>query len=153
MSEIVPLYSGEAQFRRYSDTSTQGAQVVFALPGREDLERFVGKEGKRFMVVCVEINDQEEPVAAIPPAKTREPLGDLCYRAVMLCQDAEFRRWLKEAGNFKDELLVNEAADVIKTWCGIDSRKELDTDKRAAELFRRHVLGPWFKYQQARGLR
>ena len=55
-------FQGEVQFRRYSDTSTQGQQVVFAVADREALESFIGKEGKRFMAVLVEIGDDEEPV-------------------------------------------------------------------------------------------
>lgn len=151
MSDVTPSFTGEVQFRRYSDTSTQGQQLVFAVHDREALAPFIGKEGKRYMAVFVEIGDDELPMPAVPPPKEREPLGDLCYRAVMLCQDQEFRRWLKDAGDFREELLVNDAADVIKGWCGIESRKELDTDKRAAEKFRKLVLGPWFKYRQARG--
>ena len=150
MSEIVPLYSGEAQFRRYSDTSTQGQQVVFALPGRDELQAFIGKEGRRFMVVCVEIGDDEAPVPAIQPPKTREPLGELCYRAVMLCQDAEFQDWINREAKAEGIPSKEQARDIICEWCGVDSRKALDDNGDAARLFRKYVLGPWQKHQQAR---
>ena len=47
MAEPTPTFAGEVQFRRYSDTSTQGTQIVLALPDRESLQSFIGLEGKR----------------------------------------------------------------------------------------------------------
>ena len=78
---MTPSFQGEVQFRRYSDTSTQGQQVVFAVEDREALEPFIGKEGKRFMAVLVEIGDDEQPVES----KGRGKLGDLCWRAIQWC--------------------------------------------------------------------
>lgn len=147
---MTPTFQGEVQFRRYSDTSTQGQQLVFAVHGREELEAFIGKEGKRFMAVLVEIGDDEMPVKPIAKAKEREHLGDLCYRAVMLCNDSEFRRWLTKKGDFAKSLTASAARAVICDWCGITSRKDLDANPAAKEYFVEHILGPWQKYQIAR---
>lgn len=151
---MTPAFQGEVQFRRYSDTSTQGQQIVFAVQDREALESFVGMEGKRFMAVLVQIGDDEQP---IPPNSTelkkpREHLGDLCYRAVQWCNDPEFQEWICKQSQFGLVMppSAHLAATTIKQWCDVASRKELDTNKRAAEDFRRLVIGPWQKYQMAR---
>jgi hypothetical protein len=61
---IEPVFSGEVQFRRYSDTSTQGQQIVLQVEDRESLRPFIGLEGKRFMAVLVAIGDDEQPSGA-----------------------------------------------------------------------------------------
>lgn len=150
---MTPTFQGEIQFRRYSDTSTQGQQVVFAVQDREALESFVGMEGKRFMAVLVQIGDDEQPVAGNPASekKPREYLGDLCYRAVQWCNDPEFQDWIaKRAGAATDIPSAEFAASIIKGYCGVKSRKDIDGDPVAKEKFQRLVVGPWQKYQQAR---
>lgn len=146
---INPSFQGEVQFRRYSDTSTQGQQIVFAVQDREALESFVGKEGKRYMAVLVEIGDDEQPVTEKKP---REYLGDLCYRAVQWCNDPEFQQWICKQSQLAQAMppSANLAAATIRQWCDVTSRKELDTNKQAAEDFRRLVIGPWQKYQLSR---
>ena len=144
---MTPAFQGEVQFRRYSDTSTQGQQVVFAVQDREALESFVGMEGKRFMAVLVQIGDDEQPVPQIDkngrPVKQREYLGDLCWRAVQWCNDPEFQKWYgaRSADEAREDMLVQFQ---------IKSRKDLDANPEAAEAFRRLVVGPWQKFQLAR---
>lgn len=160
MAEPTPTFAGEVQFRRYSDTSTQGTQIVLALPDREALQSFIGLEGKRFMAVLVQIGDDEQPVSANPliqkesanSRSAREPLGDLCWRAVQWCKEPEFLAWLTSAGDFAKALTSEEAADVIKGWCHIDSRKELDTNPEAARKFHQFIRGPYQKHLIARGV-
>jgi len=164
VSNVTPTFSGEVQFRRYSDTSTQGQQVVFAVQDREALESFVGMEGKRFMAVLVQIGDDDQPVqgdektAGGPqnsrtidkPQAKREYLGDLCYRAVQWCNDPEFQRWVRERTGTSAPVDADMAKQFILMKCGVESRKELDTEAEAAEKFRRTVMAPWNKYLIAR---
>lgn len=150
---MTPTFQGEVQFRRYSDTSTQGQQLVFAVHGREELEHFIGKEGKRFMAVLVEIGDDEQPVQGteIVKPKAREPLGALCYRAVMLSNSIEFRHWAHGQTHGAHTYSVEnerEAAYFIQQRCGVKSRHEFDEDPHAAERFRARILGPWQQYQR-----
>lgn len=145
---MTPAFQGEVQFRRYSDTSTQGQQVVFAVQDRDALESFVGKEGKRFMAVLVEIGDDEQPVES----KGRGNLGDLCWRAVQWCADPEFQQWVVDYGGFIEDPSEEFAKSVIQRTCGIKSRKELDANPQAAEKFNRLIRGPYHKHLIARGL-
>ncbi|QIL72305.1 hypothetical protein G7048_19260 [Diaphorobacter sp. HDW4B] len=172
---VQTAFQGEVQFRRYSDTSTQGQQVVFAVADRDALESFIGKEGKRFMAVLVEIGDDEQPVVQsansrsanerpetgnpVTPnvgnsdiEKPRERLGDLAWRAVQWCKEPEFRAWLGVHGDFVNELTEDAASEVIKSWCNVDSRKELDTNEDAKRLFNQLIRGPYQKHLMARGI-
>jgi hypothetical protein len=157
---MTPTFQGEVLMRRWSDSSTQGVQVTFALPDAGELEPLKAKTGKRFMAVLVEIGDDERPVpagdtstkrVAETPKKEREYLGDLCYRAVQWCGDREFQIWL--SNQFRVGVhSAEEAAECIKEVCEVDSRKKLDIEPRAAERFNRLIRGPYQKHLQARGL-
>jgi hypothetical protein len=142
---IKPTFSGEVQFRRYSDTSTQGVQIVLSLHDREALEPLVHLTGKRFMAVLVQIGDDEQPVE--PAAKEPVKLGPLCREAVGLCQMPEFQEWLwsVQGGVPQNEAL---ARGHILFTCGVESRKELDSDARAADAFVRLIRIPFMKHMK-----
>lgn len=147
---ITPTFQGEVQFRRYSDTSTQGSQIVLGLADRQDLQSFVGLEGKRFMAVLVQIGDDEQPV---PP--TIQPRTDHSWsrQAGIWCQDKEFQQWVANCQGV-DESLVNEGAAraFVLMKCGIQSRRELDTLESARRFWLADVAGPYRKWRIARGL-
>lgn len=160
MADITPTFSGEVQFRRYSDTSTQGTQIVLALADRESLQSFIGLEGKRFMAVLVQIGDDELPIIGNPTSETkpgksrndREPLGDLCWRAVQWCKEPEFQEWLSVTHNEGIALTEDVARWFILELCGIQSRKELDTNPEAARKFTQIIRIPYQKHMIARGV-
>lgn len=147
---MTPTFQGEVLMRRWSDSSTQGVQVTFALPDATDLDPLKAKTGKRFMAVLVEIGDDEQPVMGNPTSemKTREHLGDLCYRAVQWCNDPEFQMWISGS----HEPTSARARDQILNVCRVSSRKDLDKYPDAAERFNRLIRGPYQKHMQARGL-
>lgn len=149
---VQTAFQGEVQFRRYSDTSTQGQQVVFAVADREALESFIGKEGKRFMAVLVEIGEDEQPVAGNSDDKPRERLGDLAWRAVQWCKEPEFWSFLNL--NFSCDEVTDGvgASELVKFVCNVDSRKELDTDEDAKRRFNQFIRGPYQKHLMARGI-
>lgn len=155
----TPTFAGEVQLRRWSESNTQGVQVTFALADSSDLEKFRGLDGKRFMAVLVQIGDDEQPVGAVNVPKrdiTREPLGDLCWRAVQWCKEQEFHWWLASVvlPERAHDLRVDEedAKGYILEWCGITSRKELDTNPEAARKFNQLIRGPYQKHLIARGI-
>ena len=177
MADLTPTFSGEVQFRRYSDTSTQGTQIVLALADRESLQSFIGLEGKRFMAVLVQIGDDELPVdprnsGDVPkPGKSRndrEPLGDLCWRAVQWCKEPEFYefiapiydRALGGQGFGTGDICVGRdvatredfCRHAVLVLCEIQTRKELDTNPEAARKFNQLIRGPYQKHLIARGV-
>lgn len=128
----TPIFSGEVQFRRYSDTSTQGASIVLALPDRAELEAFVGKEGKRFMAVLVEIGDDEQPVQQPEPAKPPRSRQTPSQWLAMRCAEPAFWEFLRSLRNVP--MVVGSeisAALLVRDILKVASRAECDTDPEA----------------------
>lgn len=167
---VEPTFTGEALLRRWSESSTQGVQVTFALSDSAELEPLKAKTGKRFMAVLVEIGDDEQPVPSSvsnggwsPAAqsansrsaseKPRERLGDLAWRAVQWCKEPEFQKWVAFRCHCIEAAVgEQEAKEFIQLKCGIESRKELDTNAEAAKLFNQLIRGPYQKHLMARGI-
>ncbi len=168
-------FQGEVLFSGYGDSSRGGPRVTFRLADRDELERFVGMEGKRFACVLMEIADDETPAEPETPARKaaapvkRERMGPLCEWAVFRCGEPVFQSWIRPrydrvmGGNGsgwgdvtpQDDFGGNHAeyaAHCIKALCRVDSRKEFDTDMAAGERFKALVMRPyaaWMKEQQA----
>jgi hypothetical protein len=154
---MTPTVQGEVQFRRWSDSSTQGVQITFALPDSEDLEPLKAKAGKRFMAVLVEIGDDEQPVQPAPRKDTR---GPLCREACELCKMPEFQKWTVarlnsttvdrveqfDADSFGEE----RSKEFILDTCEIESRKELDSHQAAAHAFIQFIRIPFMRYMKTR---
>lgn len=141
---ITPTFQGEVQFRRWSDSSTQGVQVTFALHDTEALEPLKAKAGKRFMAVLVEIGDDEQPVQ--PRQDSR---GPLCREACELCKNPEFQSWAHQRAVIGGEPSEQSAKEVILELCGVDSRKELDA-AFVAEVFIARIRMPFMKWMRER---
>lgn len=177
MPDIQPTFAGEVQLRRWSESSTQGVQITFALADAADLERFRGMEGKRFMAALVLLGDDEQPVVdksrnlqGQPVDKSanlqgREHLGDLCWRAVQWCRDPEFAVFIHGVfyklwpTGLPGTPVVKEGDSAepfckfaVQQICGIESRKELDTNPDARRLFHEKIRGPYQKFLIARGV-
>lgn len=164
MTSPTPTFAGEVQLRRWSESNTQGVQVTFALADSSDLEKFRGLDGRRFMAAFVLIGDDEKPVSPdignptsdTKPGKSRndrEPLGDLCWRAVQWCKEPEFQGWINEREGFPTPIVDEEhARQYILAWCEVKSRKELDTNPEAARKFNQLIRGPYQKHLIARGI-
>jgi len=142
---MTPLFQGEIQLRRWSESSTQGVQVTFALADSDDLEPLKMKSGKRFMAVLVEIGDDETPVE--PP---KEPIGPLCKWLVMRCAEPEFWVWLESVS--PDPVRnAEDAATVVKFVMDIESRREIDNDQVKSAKFHRMIREPYQKWLIRRG--
>lgn len=147
---MTPTFQGEVLMRRWSDSSTQGVQVTFALPDATDLDPLKAKTGKRFMAVLVEIGDDEQPVIGNPTSEKPKG-GEWAKLAGMWCEDPEFWKWanslfVQKIHNAKD------AADLIRDNCGIKSRADLDHDEGALRRFKEHFQYPFRRWMQQRGI-
>lgn len=166
---MTPTFSGEVRFKSYADSSSSGARVTFTLDDRDHLSKFVGLEGKRYMLVIVEIGDDEQPVPqpikqAPEPAKSL-PIGQLCQWAVLRCKEPLFFNFIRPlydkymGGSEKDrvamgfEKLSEEqfCKHAVCVICDIESRKELDLNDAAAERFKEKIMRPYQKYYLAAG--
>lgn len=157
MSDTVETINVELQLLDWSNSARGGPKVVFALPDEEALEQFKamtlptgrGKEricGQRLMAALVQIGDDEQPVQKSRP-------GPLCQLAVLWCAEEEFGRWCFE--HFPDhwpgisELGMEGASKaVILSVCGVESRRDLDVDAHAAQLFHALIREPYQQHLQ-----
>lgn len=140
LEELKPYFSTivEAQLKDYGESANAGCWVSFRVPMPEDLEPFRGQDrsgrnartGKRYTLMLIELNDQEEHVQNQDP-KPRK----LSQIAGGLCHDEKFRAWCEEhyGEPCRNDI---EAAQLIREVCGVESRSHLDTNDDAANLFR-----------------
>jgi hypothetical protein len=154
---MTPTFQGEVQYRYHADSPKGGQQIVLQLPSRDELGSFIGKEGRRFMAVFVEIGDEEQPAQEQPPAarpRASQPIGANCYWSVLRCAEPVFWEFLNRQFPSGDTVrTAAQAAEVVKFVCGVESRKEFDTNPEGRIAFRRQIKDPWDRYWLARSSR
>jgi len=174
---MTPTFTGEMQLADWSESHTGGCKVTFWLQGPDDLAAFRtlttrkgNTAGHRFMAALVEIGDDEQPVPpgpeVDPPPGKRVPAistrpGPLCEWVVRRCGEPEFLAWITPVyldyigdvspGDFTNPAYFCRHAVMVLCDCD-ESRKEIDTDQRKAQLFHERIRGPYSKYLAARGL-
>lgn len=173
----TPLYNDEMQLAGWSDTHTGGAKVTFWLPNPEALEPFRAMTirkgntaGQRLAVCIVEIGEdgqpqQQEPKAEAPVVE-RPPGGPLAKLAGQWCADKAFQHWvafnhgglierLAMVSATQGENMSSEqiAAEVVRHYCRINSRSELDWNPAAAKRFDEGFRFPYQKHLIARNSR
>jgi len=73
-------------------------------------------------------------------------MASVSQLAGMLPRDPKFREWLSSATQV-EQLTADEAAEVIRTVCQIDSRRDLATDRAAAERFHNLLRRPFAEWR------
>ena len=141
---MKPSFQGEVQFAAWTDSGKSGPRVTFRLQDREELEPFVGKEGRRYMAVLVEIGDDENPVEPIERPKPKQTPSGWC---AMRGKEPQFQQWLLQAfpsiwaaGGSNPE---HAARHVICAVCGVERRAVFDTDKAALSRLKDRIINPW----------
>lgn len=131
MSEPTPYWSGEVMVLNWSETSTRGRTITLLLPEDEEQHPFrdltvkSGKRGgQRMVAVFVLLTDDDQPAAP-----------RLSQQAAVLCRDRSFWEWVSSR-EWEQITSEEEAKQYIYKATGIESRAQLDTDDRAAHLFR-----------------
>lgn len=137
----LPFFSDEMQLAGWSETHNGGCKVTFWVPSAEAMEPFKhmtirsgNTSGQRVFAVFVQLNEQEEPMPAQAAARKSAHLGPLCGEAVGYCNRPAFVEWLTRGTNF-----ASTSAGAREAMCkqlGISSRKDLDTDEKAALRWR-----------------
>lgn len=86
--------------------------------------------GSRYMMVLARLNDQDEVVQ--PKEKSDgEKAVDI---AGLLCRNSRFISWMFDYGH-SPERTESGAIEGIKSYCGIESRREFRTDEDARRRF------------------
>lgn len=77
--------------------------------------------------------------------------GELARLAGIFCSGEDFQAWIEARYSQIAERLPFEAvgpdraAHIIRSVCGVESRAELDHNKRAAEVFHAEIRQPWLE--------
>lgn len=141
LEDLKPYFATivEVQLKDYGENANSGCWVSFRLPMPEDLEIFRGQDrtgrnartGKRYTLMLIELNDQEEYVEQ---RDERKPMK-LSQQAGALCHDVQFRAWCERT--YGEPCPDDQAAaQIIRDVCGVESRAHLDVNQDAANLFR-----------------
>lgn len=69
--------------------------------------------------------------------------GPLARWAAMRCQEPEFRAWMAKQFPSNACSTPDDAAQAIRTICGVDSRAELDSNPLAQATFDDLIRLPW----------
>ena len=95
-----------------------------------------------------------KPEAAITTVsgdvQVKEKPGPLCMLAVKWCKEPAFMGWLGRELIGKAFPNEEQTATGIYARCGIESRKELDTDPEAADKFQRLIRRPYVAYLEGK---
>lgn len=148
----APTYKGEAMLLRWSDNSTNGRTVTFTIEDGPDSSTehpfkglHCGKGGQRFAIVAVPLGESEHPNFEKPTEhpKPRQSWGSMSYaqRSGILRNDKRFQEWLGVDN-------PDDAADIIRRKCGVESCSKIDGIPLARQKF--EVLDN--QYRTATGL-
>lgn len=147
---VRPNFTGEVMLASWQETHSGGAKVTFWLAQSEDLESFKvatvrkgNTAGQRYLMVLVELGNDDKPARG-----DAAPSYALAQSAALICKGSEFQAFAaaRQRVTLDDaQAREDQAAQVVREFCGIESRRMLDTDPQAAAKFRNlmHVFGQW----------
>lgn len=122
--------------------NAQAAFMLFGAPGRA-----VALAALKDGAGAVQEADAGNPVSEKPKG------GEWAKLAGMWCADPEFWKFCFEEHPSADTVTnPDEAADLVRYLCAIESRADLDHDKDALARFNKYFRHPFMKWMQARGI-
>lgn len=128
--------------KKYAYRQTKDGVVLSFVLHPDDIppDMAVSAIGSRYMVACVQINDQEEPMQAKAKNEGERALS----RACLICKDADYQTWVRlnaEKWNIKQLDLEDEelCAHVIRNVCRVGSRSEIKTSPSAQQRLNLHL--------------
>ena len=135
--------------KKYAYRQTKDGVVLSFVLHPDDIppDMAVSAIGSRYMVACVQINDQEEPVQAKAKNEGERALS----RACLICKDSDYQNWVRlnaetwgvvqrSFGQKQLDLSDEElCARVIRSVCHIGSRSDLKTSASAQQRLNLHL--------------
>lgn len=122
----------QIECKKHAYRQTQDGIVISFVLHPDDVSADLASAplGTRYMAVLVELNDNE---TAKPPQNHK-----LAFQASILCQEPLFRQylWKKFRPELETALDDNEAAQLVRELCCVDSRAEFDQSPEAASRWR-----------------
>ena len=144
MSDVIAISGTRRAMKEMSD-GTLRVQIDIDPRFRAQFFEMFGQIDMPVAIAPLVANfEQREPEPEKPKG------GALAKLAALWCAEPLFWDWLMQAYSWKCED-AEDAAEVIRQECGIESRAELDNSEKAAMLFQSQIRGPYMKWKQARG--
>jgi len=81
-------------------------------------------------------------------AASKERPGNLCIMACNFCDDPIFLDWVCEKYHIPNKDFIPK--EIICGICGIESRKELDHNAKAAEIFHKNIRKPFIEWRDSK---
>ena len=140
--EKTVAFTGETMLLNWSESNTRGRTVTFLLgedgdahPFRDFTVKSGKKAGQRFMMVLVQVDDDETVVQRTPS-----------QIAFLYCRDEVFWHWCTEHSllTIADE---HSARSYILELCKVKSRGDLDKVSSARALWDALIHTPFNKYR------
>lgn len=170
-TEKMVAFQAEVMLAGWTENHTAGAKVTFYLGDTSELEFFRalkvksrGSSGQRFMMVLVEIGDDDKPIDQKAIANAMNKGGAVSRLSAQWCQREDFQHWLKQRypnrwanalnALSKDNLPNTDdevAAELVRLSCGVQSRAELDHSKDALDLWERGFRKPFMAVIESSG--
>jgi hypothetical protein len=107
---------------------------------KDDAFRLFGTPGTPAAIAALQVG-----YAAVKELEPKTAIGPLCMLSVKWCKEPEFWKWL-ETDPENAAHSEKGAAMCVTAICGVDSRKDIDTNPQAAKIFHRQIRGPYSKY-------
>lgn len=137
----------DGSLRLAIDIEPRHAQAAFALFGSPGTPVALAR-------ITNEAAVEHDRQAQRDPEPEKPKGGALAKLAGMLCADPEFWKFLTHQFSLEEVCEGGEdAAQIVREVCEIESRSELDWHTDAADRFHSLIRGPWIKYRAARGLK
>lgn len=135
----------DGSLRIECEVEPNDAQAAFALFGRPGAPMAIAALTPGYAMPKADVG------IPISEPKPRREQGDLEMKAILWCKNPEFWKFLNAnvAEGIDSEIM---AARLVKESCCIESRRELDEDADAKAYFLEHFVGPFYKWNLARGL-
>ena len=117
----------------------QAAFALFGTPGRA-VALAALRDGRAAVAPAPAVTPAEQGRARSTAQIERwDSLGTLTKAAISIGGAPEFWAWARVTNS-------SDAADFIKRCCGVQSRKELDSNPVAARIFRSSILEPYRRH-------
>ena len=138
-------FQGEVMLLGWAESSTRGRTATFLLDEEGEAHPFKDftiksgkRSGQRFMVVMVQVDENEQPVK-------QQHTG--AQRAALLCKNPEFWNWASQR-TFDQVNSEESARQFLLDHLSIKSRGEIDSDQNVYEKFERVIEIPFQSYKQ-----
>ncbi|MDE3023616.1 MAG: hypothetical protein KGI54_17520, partial [Pseudomonadota bacterium] len=80
--------------------------------------------------------------------KPNQKGGELTKWAGILCNDPNFWKWLETKGWSPYRFDSFTSGEIVRTICGVQSRRELDHNPAAARIFREAIMRPFDEWKR-----